>query len=322
MSGASPAASADYAVGIVHYQSYELLDRCLASVEAQSLPPRGIFVMDLEGQSDRAETVRSLYPSSVWQAVPNVGYAAASNRCLALIAEHAPETRYALLLNADVELEVDFAANLVPEMDVHPEAVLGTGKLVRADGITLDSAGITLPRNRRPRDRGSDSRDTGQFDTVESVWGVSGAALFLRREAIETLEIEGELFDEDFYIYHEDTDLCWRAQNLGMQSLYVPAARAIHLRGWKRADRFAVAASLRRHSFKNHYLEILKNERWRDLVRNLPFLAGWEVLRLGHALVRDPAVLPGYLDAAKLAPRIWRKRRILEPRIRASASSR
>ena len=38
MSGASPAASADYAVGIVHYQSYELLDRCLASVEAQSLP--------------------------------------------------------------------------------------------------------------------------------------------------------------------------------------------------------------------------------------------------------------------------------------------
>jgi GT2 family glycosyltransferase len=210
-----------------------------------------------------------------------------------------------------VRPEPEFLARLVAAMDAHPSAALGTGKLLRADGVTLDSAGIRLPRHRRPRDRGSEEPDRGQYDRTEYVFGASGAALLLRLAAVDALTLGGEVFDEDFFMYHEDTDLSWRCRHRGYHVLYEPSARAVHERGWKKADRYDVPVALRRHSFKNHYLQLVKNERAGDLVRNLPALLGWEVLRLGFALLRDPAVLPAYLDAARLLPSAWRKRRLV-----------
>lgn len=73
---------------------------------------------------------------------------------------------------------------------------------------------------------------------------------------------------------------------------------------------------VRRHSFKNHYLQLIKNEPLRDFLLDLPILAGWEVLRLGYAVLRDPAVLPGYLDAWRLSGRAWDKRRLLRAAMR------
>ena len=48
---------------------------------------------------------------------------------------------------------------------------------------------------------------------------------------------------------------------------------------------------VRRHSFKNHYLQLIKNERGRDFLANLPAIAFWELARFGFALLRDRAVL-------------------------------
>jgi GT2 family glycosyltransferase len=207
-------------------------------------------------------------------------------------------------------------------MDRHPSAALGTGKLVRPDG-TLDSAGIRLPRHRRPRDRGSGKPDRGQYDRSEFVFGASGAAMILRCAAVEALRIDGELFDEDFFVYHEDTDLSWRCHNLGWDVLYAPAARAVHGRRWRPHRRFQMPVEVRRHSFKNHYLQLVKNERGRDLLVNLPALLVWEVLRFGFALLRDPSVLPAYDQAAQLVVGAWRKRRLIaarRPRPRSSCA--
>jgi len=275
-----------------------------------------IVVADLEGGGSVAERLQVEFSPVRWEVLPNVGYAAASNRCLEWLTQAHPGLEFVLLLNADVELEPDFASALLEEMRQVPEAVLGTGKLLRDDARTLDSTGIVLPRNRRPRDRGSEQRDEGQYDRVEFVWGVSGAALMLRLDCLEKLAIEGEVFDEDFFMYHEDTDLAWRAQNLGMRSLYVPTARAIHQRGWKRSSRFERPVVLRRHSFKNHYLEIAKNESLADCVTHLPYFVCWEVARLGYALLLDRAVLPAYRDAWRAWSPIWRKRKLLRQRMR------
>ena len=310
-----------YVAGIVHHDAFEDLELCIASLLRQSAPARAIAVVDTGADTPRLETLMAAHSEVRFLPRPNRGYGAGANYLLAWAAEQVPDAAYVLILNPDVELDPDFAAILLRQMEEQPHVALGSGKLLRPGGAIIDSAGIWLPRHRRARDRGSEEPDRGQYDRSELVFGVSGAAMMIRREALADLALEGEVFDEDFFAYQDDTDLAWRANRLGWQVLYAPAARAIHGRRWRRDRRPEIEPSVRRHSFKNHYLQIIKNERGADLVRNLPVLLAWEVLRLGYALTRDRAILPGYLDAARGVRRAWHKRRLLQRRAKARVAA-
>ncbi len=318
-----PAAGAlpRYAVGIVNFRSYADLAHCLASVKTQTLPPARVLVVDNDPIARELRSMQDRYPEVAWEPRRNEGFSEAANFILEQLRGGACREEFFLLLNPDVRLEPDFAERLLAGMLRFQEAALASGKLLRPDTGEIDSAGIVLPRHRRPRDRGSEERDRGQYDRTEFVFGASGAALMIRAEALDDLSIEGEVFDEDFFTYHEDTDLSWRANRLGWRVLYVPEARALHARQWRRDRRFAIADRIRRHSFKNHYLQMIKNESPFGFLVNLPVIACWEALRLGYALVRDRALLVGYLDALQSTPRAWRKRQVLQQRIREKQGS-
>lgn len=305
-----------WSVGIVNHGSFDDLETCLEAIAAQSHAPRDIAVWDT-GEDPLAITVLSRrHPGIHFAGGTNEGYAGGANRAVRALLARARETPpdFVLLLNPDVVLDEDFAATLLAAVAPDPSVAIATGKLLRPDRQTLDSAGIVFPRHRRPRDRGSESLDDGRFDRTEDVDAASGAALLLRTEAIERLSIDGELFDESFFAYHEDTDLGWRARRLGYRVRYVPAAVAVHARGWKKAERKRVPVEIRRHSFKNHYLQLVKNERRSDFLRNAPSILGWEVLRLGFTVLRDPKLLPAYLAAARALPNAFRKRRLIAAR--------
>jgi GT2 family glycosyltransferase len=308
-----PAVTNGYAVGIINFRSYDDLHACLDALKVQTRRPDATLIVDVDPDGSRSQALFAR-PDLCWHDTENRGYAGGANLALRELCERT-ESEFLLLLTPDTRLEPAFADELVRQMARHPRAALATGKLLRPDG-SIDSAGITLPRNRRPRDRGSGQPDRGQYDRVETVFGASGAAMLLRRAALADLAIDGELFDEDFFLYHEDTDLSWRAELLGWSVVYVPQARAVHDRRWQPRRRFDIEASVRRHSFKNHYLQLIKNEQARDFLLGLPILLAWEVLRLGFAVFRDPVVLPGYLDALRLSRRAWRKRRVLRAAMR------
>jgi GT2 family glycosyltransferase len=310
---------ADYAVGIVNYRTYGDLERCLESLNEQAWAPAATLVVDVDSIADRLDSIRKRFPTAVCEPHRNGGFAAGANIVLDRVRALAPEAEFVLLLNPDVELAPDFAAHLTSEMVGRPNVAVASGKLLRPGRSLIDSAGIRLPAHRRPRDRGSEELDCGQYDEPQFVFGVSGAALMIRRSALQALAIDGEVFDEDFFMYHEDTDLCWRANLLGWDVLYAPQAEAVHGRRWRRDGRFEIGAHTRRHSFKNHYLEMIKNERPRDFLLNLPAIALWEVLRLGFALLHDRSVLTGYRDAWRLSGRAWRKRAVLQDRVRRGA---
>ena len=303
-----------YVGGIVSHAAYGDLPRCIASLSGQSRPPREILVVDTGVEPAQLVALERDHPDVRFELRTNRGWGAGVNRILALVEARHPDAEFALLLNPDVELDADFAEVLLRAMAECPTAALASGKLLRPGRAVLDSAGIRLPRHRRPRDRGSEEPDLGRYERRERVFGVSGAALLVRRSALGDLSLGGELVDEDFFAYQDDTDLCWRAHLLGWDVLYEPAARAVHGRRWRRDRRSQIEVSVRRHSFKNHYLQIIKNEQASDLVRNLPWLLAWEVLRLGFALVADRAVLPAYRDALREAPAAWAKRREIQRR--------
>jgi len=311
------ASDAGYVAGVIHHADWDRLPRCLESLRAQALAPVAILVVDTGVDADRLAPVRRAFPEVVFEVRENRGWGAGVNRVLAWVAEHHAAAEFVLLLNPDASPDPEYADLLIADVAVHPEVAIAGGKLLRPDLTTLDSAGIRLPRHRRPRDRGSGERDTGRFDRREFVFAVSGAAMLVRRSAMEGIAVRGEVVDEDFFAYQDDTDLCWRARLFGWEVVYQPAARAVHGRGWRKEHRFSIDPAVRRHSFKNHYLQILKNERARDVLRNLPWLITWEALRLGFALLRDRAVLPAYVEALRRTPGAWRKRREIRRRLAA-----
>ncbi len=319
---ADPTAGARYCAGIVNHGGYPDLLRCLQSLERQTVPPELVVVADHDPDPRQLEAARKAHPDAVWEPGPNRGFAGGANRVAALSARLRPDAGFLLLLNADVQLDRAYAQLLIREMRARPNVALAAGKLLRRDRRTLDSAGISMGRTRRSGDRGSDQVDVGQYDRIEPVFAVSGAAMMLRRSAAEDLEVGGELFDEDFFAYHEDTDLAWRARLLGWSSLYVPSARGMHRRGWSASSGLSVDAAIRRHSFKNRYLEMIKNETGARFLRDLPAIAAWEGVRLGYALLWDRARVGAYADACRLAGRAWRKRREIQGRARRRAQLR
>ena len=308
-----------WGAGIVNHGSFDDLERCLESLARQSLPAAAIVVYDTGEDPARFETERAAHPEILFESGPNRGYAGGANRVVERLTSETTPLDYILVLNPDVELDSDFSLHLIEGIDRRPRVAIATGKLLRPDRRTLDSAGIFFPRHGRPRDRGSDALDRGQFDAVELVDAVSGAAMMLRIAALDDLTLEGELFDESFFAYHEDTDLCWRARRFGWQILYEPRAIGVHVRGWQRARRAGIAISTRRHSFKNHYLQLVKNETLGHGLRNLPWLLGWEILRFGFVVLRDRPMLGAYTEAWRALPEARRKRALVQSKARRLA---
>jgi GT2 family glycosyltransferase len=315
------------AVGIINYGDYRHLPACLDSVKRQSLTADRIIVLDNQSRADELGPIGRAYPEARTLSMPdNLGYSGGANR----IIREADGHDYILLLNPDVVLETGCLEEMVRAME--SASVVGSvgGKLLLGDPQLngepsgnaprmLDSTGHVIFRSRRIIDRGHGERDVGRYDRPEEVFSICGAVVLLRRAMLEDVQIDGEYFDEDFFAYKEDVDVCWRAQLLGWSSLYNPAAIAHHLRGWKRRDDRRRVPWLRKyHSFKNHYLMLIKNELsslfWRDC---LP-ITRVGIGAMAYISVMEPALWKSVMDLKQYWPRARYKRGIIMGRRRAS----
>ena len=315
------------AVGIINYQDYRHLPVCLDSVKRQSLRPDLVMVLDNQSSVGEIRTVAGAYPEvQMLSMQENLGYSGGANR----IIREAEGRDYILLLNPDAILDPRCLEEMVRAMESMPGVGVVGGKLLLGDSQVdegpasstprlLDSTGHLVFRSRRIIDRGHGELDVGQYDRPEQVFSICGAAVLFRRAMLEEVRIDQEYFDEDFFAYKEDVDICWRAQLLGWGSFYNPAATAYHLRGWKRRDdRRSVPWVRKYHSFKNHYLMMIKNEIpalfWRDF---FPIL--WLGVRaMVYISIMDPALWRSVLDLRKYWPGAQHKRRIIMGRRRAS----
>ena len=135
--------------------------------------------------------------------------------------------RYCLLLNEDAELLPGAVAALLEALEAHPRAAAAGSQLVSSSGelktcawrlpgvATALVGALFLHRRLTVQSRGAETRPVG--------WAQSSAML-VRREAADQV---GYL-DPDFFVYSDETDFCKRLHDAGWDTLYVPAARAIH----------------------------------------------------------------------------------------------
>jgi GT2 family glycosyltransferase len=226
--------SPQVAVVVVSYNTKDLLISCLASVvESTPAADTEIIVVDNASHDGSLAAVHQAYPHVVTIANPeNMGFGVACNQ--AIKASTAP---LILLLNSDATVTPEAFEALWGAMSANAHCgaagcrivdsagreTINTRNFLTAINQALEQLGMVgwtgwkyLRRNHHPR------MDQKQLDcTVD--W-IDGACLMLRRTALD----QAGLFDEAFFMYSEDEDLCFRLKNHGWTICYSASAFATH----------------------------------------------------------------------------------------------
>jgi GT2 family glycosyltransferase len=195
------------AVVVVNWNGGDRLPHCLESLLASEPPPAEIMVVDNASSDGSAVRAAELEGVRILDAGANLGFAAGANA--GATATSAP---LILFMNPDVRLEPNAPATLVALLGAE-ERVGVVGPEVRNPDGTLQNRGLVIDPTGHP---------TGA--TSDDLFFVSGCALVVRRELFEKLGG----FDDDYFMFAEDLDLCWRAQLLGWTVKVVPSAVVFH----------------------------------------------------------------------------------------------
>ena len=222
-------------VVIVAYRSCEFLRECLVSL--RSNPPTNgarVWVVDNASGDGTADMVRSLFDEvELIESRTNLGFAAATN--LAIRRGSAP---YVLALNPDTRVTRGAIDRVLDVMDADASIGITGCRLERDDGSLDHAARRSFPTvigalahfTRVGRLRGAPPA-LAQYRApwVESgaVDAVNGAFMLIRRAALD----EVGLFDEGYWMYMEDLDLCYRFAEAGWVTWYEPEATVVHVKG-------------------------------------------------------------------------------------------
>lgn len=227
-------------VVIVSWNVRDLLAACLRSLQAD-LARDGlsadIWVVDNGSTDGTPEVIARDFPAvRLIARRDNPGFAAANNQAIRAALETAPP-RYFWLLNPDTEVLPGATAALVAAMETHPRVGVAGAKLLYPDGSLQHSAfrfpGLVqlafdlFPFPSRLYETRLNGRYPRRLYDGESPFFVDhplGAAMMVRTEAVEQVG----LLDEEYRIYCEEIDWCWRMRRAGWRALCVPAARVVH----------------------------------------------------------------------------------------------
>jgi N-acetylglucosaminyl-diphospho-decaprenol L-rhamnosyltransferase len=232
---------------------------CISALAASLASFSRVILIDNGSTDDTPQKIVDLLPQAhLIQSQRNLGFGAANNRALDLVT-----TDYALLLNPDcIVAQRDIEQLLVAATD-YPDAAIIAPQLVRSGGLYEIS--YRWPNNIW--------RSTGPNATGACCVGfVSGAAMLLNMAVMRHIGF----FDERFFLYYEDEDLCQRVFNARQQIIITPEARFTHLsRGSVRGKYPLRAEFLRGYHHaqsklifeqKHHSTASANKLRWRTLL--------------------------------------------------------
>ncbi len=194
------------------------LIECLESLSVHAARDVEVVVVDNSGQGLVGKKGLARGSVRVIENRCNEGFGAAINAVYR--ASGAP---YVAALNDDAVVRPGWAEALVEAAERDAGVGMCASRILLSGSGALDSAGMLIARDASSKQRGH-ALAASAFDTKEDVLFPSGCAALYRRAMLD--EIGG--FDEDFFLYCEDTDLGLRAQWAGWRCIYVPEAVVEH----------------------------------------------------------------------------------------------
>ena len=228
---------------VVNFNAGPLLERCVRSLlgDTSAGAPPEVVVVDNGSEDGSVDALLAAFPDvAVVRPGANLGYARAANLGIA-----AARHDVVAVINPDAERRTGSAAAMLARFSADPR--LGAlGPRIREPGgatypsarrmpTMAESAGHALlapvwPANPVTRRYRQEDEDPARARDVD--W-VSGAAIWLRRRALD--DVGG--WDERFFMFLEDVDLCWRLRAAGWRVAYEPAGEVLHVEGVSRARR-------------------------------------------------------------------------------------
>lgn len=281
---------------IVSYNTASLLEKCLEKLFSTGKElDMEVFVVDNNSADESVEMVRNRFSRVKLIAnSDNRGFAAANNQ-----AWQQSQGEYILLLNPDAYVKPGALSNVLSFMELHPECGLCGGRLVKPDG-TLDPSARKFPgwlskfftisglRSRFPNSAIFSGHEFGGFDhsSIMEVDWVPGTFTIYRRTMLE----ETGLFDERFYIYYEETDLCLKAKKKGWKVFFIPDAEVVHVGGacskTRKDQQFdSGAGQVVKFRMRSEWLYFRKNSGLPAVLANSGVELGWHMLRYGINLL-------------------------------------
>lgn len=205
----------DVSVIIVSYNSATYLPTCLASLRTSTGINKEVFVVDNCSRDNSVEIMTQNFPEvKLMVNSENKGFSAANNQAL-----KDSLGRYIVFLNPDTTVNPNTLKNAVTFMDTNRQIGLAGAKILHPDGTLQESVSYKYP---------GEKFTSGETNCLQgNIACVLGAFMIARKPLLD--EIKG--FDEDFFLYGEDQNLCWRIRKEGFCIGYIEDAVIFHWGG-------------------------------------------------------------------------------------------
>jgi GT2 family glycosyltransferase len=286
-------------VVVVSFNTSADLLSCAESLEREVALPYELIVVDNASADGSAGALQSAYPTAqIVRNTENAGFGRACNQGIRL--SRGP---YVLLLNSDATVRPGAVETLAGLLDAQPGVGAAGPRTLNEDGTVQPSFGPDLTlwaewRQRRlvegvrRRERRALRRITVAASREHEPEWLSGSCLIARRSALESVG----LFDEAFFLYEEDADLCRRLRKAGWRIVFTPSAEVVHRQGRstasdpRRARIEYQRSHLRYYQKHNGVVQVLALRAWfvavgarRARSAKMPAerAAGRELVRLG-----------------------------------------
>ncbi|MBC8412620.1 MAG: glycosyltransferase family 2 protein [Nitrospira sp.] len=282
---------------IVSFNTSEILHKCLSELYAHPVAHEmEVFIVDNNSYDNSVEMIRENYKDIILiENKTNMGFAAANNQAYKLAGGS-----YIILLNPDAYLKAGAIDNAITFMETHTDCALCGGRLINLQG-TLDPSARKYPgslaklfiisglSSRYASSKIFSKSDMNYFDhnSVMEVDWVPGTFTVYRASALK----DHGLFDERFYIYYEETDLCLNLKRKGWKIYFIPDAEVIHVGGAsskvrKDLDFDESGAQVLKFRMRSEYLYFRKNHGLLSVLANASVEIGWHGLRYMVNLLR------------------------------------
>ncbi len=229
-------------ISIVNYNAGGYLLDCLQSLNnVKNEIDFDVYIVDNNSNDGSIEKAKEKFPEFNYILNnKNLGFGKAQNIVL-----KKAKTPYLLTLNPDCEVLSGVLPYMFNYMEKNPDVGVSTSKIEKADG-SLDMAshrGFPTPWAsflyfffKNDRFYHLTDRDMSKVHEIDSA---VGAFMFLRKSVLEKVGY----FDEDYFLYAEDIDLCFRIKESGQKVMYVPDVKVLHIKG--------VSSGIKKHSLEN-----------------------------------------------------------------------
>lgn len=240
-------------VVVINTRGTKHLKTCLTTLTQTNYPHFEIIVVDCQTPNIDKWIAKHFRNVRVTSFEKDIGSSASHN---VGVAKANPRSKYIAFLDNDTTVENEWLKELVKIMENDEKNAVAQAKVLRANGKgQLDHTGLAL--DALGTWKTSFNMKENALNRVFDIFSAASSACIVRRSVFE--EIGG--FDEDYFIYDDDTDFCWRTRLLGYHISFVPRARAHH------HGQIMRTLEPRRlyHSTKNRIFTMLKNYEHKNL---------------------------------------------------------